>query len=248
MEREQVELYGEGLDRPGTLIRYGHFGRPVLAFPSEAGRAWDYESNGMVEALAPLIDAGRIKLYTVDAFDHLSWSDRRLATEERAQRHALYEKWVLEQVVPTIGADSAGHQGIVTTGCSLGGYHAVNFTLKRADVFPVAISLSGNFDPTSWNGWGEVGEATYFANPSAYVANMYGDHLDWVRAHANVVLVVGQGPFEVSPTKSLPGAQMMAQVLADKNIPHELDVWGHDSAHDWPWWRKQVAHHVQRFC
>jgi esterase/lipase superfamily enzyme len=24
-------------------------------------------------------------------------------------------------------------------------------------------------------------------------------------------------------------------------------VWGHDSAHDWPWWHRQLAHHLPRF-
>lgn len=248
MEREEAQIHGDGLDRPGTVIRYGHYGRPVLAFPSEAGRAWDYENNGMVEALAPLLEAGRIKLYAVDSFDHLSWSHDELPTEERARRHAAYESWVLHNVVPTIAADSPGHQGIVTTGCSLGGYHAVNFALKRADLFPVAISLSGNFDPTTWRGWGETGEATYFNNPTAYVPGMSGEHLEWVRSHVQVLLVVGQGAFEVHPTQSLPGARRLAGLLAERQIPHELDVWGEDSAHDWPWWQPQIAHHLPRFC
>ena len=55
MERAQIELPTEGLGRPGTVIRYGHFGRPVLVFPSEQGRAWDYENNGMVDAVADLV-------------------------------------------------------------------------------------------------------------------------------------------------------------------------------------------------
>ncbi|WP_153393902.1 esterase family protein [Ornithinicoccus halotolerans] len=248
MEREQVEVAGEGLDRPGTVIRYGHYGRPVLAFPSEAGHAGDYESHGMVDALAPLIDAGRVKLYCVDSFDHQSWSDYGLPSEERARRHVAYEQWVVRQVVPLIDGDSPGHPGIITTGCSLGGYHAVNFALKRADLFPVAISLSGNFDPSTWRGWGELGDATYFANPVAYVAGMGGEHLEWLRHHVQVVLVVGQGAFEVHPTGSLPGAHTLARLLAEKQIPHELDVWGHDVAHDWPWWRQQIAHHLPRFC
>ena len=37
MDRVQVELDAPGLDRMGTVIRYGHFGRPVLVFPSERG-------------------------------------------------------------------------------------------------------------------------------------------------------------------------------------------------------------------
>jgi esterase/lipase superfamily enzyme len=247
MEREQAEIGGEGLDRPGTVIRYGHFGRPVIAFPSEAGRAWDYENNGMVDAVSDLIEAGRVKLYAVDSFDHLSWSHYALPTEERAKRHATYENWVINHVVPTIDHDSPGHQGIVTTGCSLGGYHAVNFALKRPDLFSTAISLSGNFDPTTWRGWGEIGQATYFNNPLAYVQNMHGAHLDWVRTSVQILLVVGQGAFEVHPTKSLPGARALARVLQDKGIPHQLDEWGYDAAHDWPWWRKQIAHHLPRF-
>ncbi|GAA1158405.1 esterase family protein [Ornithinicoccus hortensis] len=248
MEREQAEIYGEGLDRPGTVIRYGHYGRPVMAFPSEAGRAWDYENNGMVDAVSDLVEAGRIKIYAVDSFDASSWSNYGLPTEERARRHTAYENWIVNHVVPTIGADSPGHQGIVTTGCSMGAYHAVNFALKRPDLFPVGIGLSGNYDPTSWRSWGEIGQATYFNNPTAYLANAHGDHLAYLRQAVQVLLVVGQGPFEVHPTRSLPGAHQLAEVLRAKGVPHQLDVWGHDSAHDWPWWRKQIAHHLPRFC
>jgi len=39
-----------------------------------------------------------------------------------------------------------------------------------------------------------------------------------------------------------------ARQLAEKGLSYELDVWGHDVSHDWPWWRKQLAHHLPRFC
>ena len=78
MERFQVELDAPGLDRPGTVVRYGHWGRPVVVFPSEQGRAWDYENNGMVGAVADLVEAGRVKLYAVDSYDHVTWSDRSI--------------------------------------------------------------------------------------------------------------------------------------------------------------------------
>ena len=106
MDREQLELDAPGLDRPGTVIRYGHYGRPVIVFPSEQGRAWDYESNGMVGAVSHLINDGRVKLYCVDSFDHASWSDRGLPLEERARRHHAYQSWISEQVAAYVGADS----------------------------------------------------------------------------------------------------------------------------------------------
>jgi esterase/lipase superfamily enzyme len=248
MEREQVELDTPGLDRPGTLIRYGHWGRPVLVFPSEQGRAWDYENNGMVGAVADLIDGGRVKLYCVDSFDHVTWSDNSVPLEERARRHGLYESWITDHVVPAIRSDAPGSGDILTTGCSLGAYHALNFCLKRADLFPQAICQSGNYDPSAWNGWGERGDSTYFNNPVDYLRHTDGDHLDWLRGRVYIVLTVGQGAWETHPTGSLPSAHATAAALRDKGIPHELDLWGHDVAHDWPWWRKQIAHHLPRFC
>src|SRR3954466_12000980 len=121
MERQQLELDAPGLDRPGTVIRYGHFGRPVVVFPSEQGRAWDYESNGMVGAVRHLVDDGRVKLYCVDSFDHASWSDRSLPIEERARRHQAYQSWITDQVAAYVGFDSPGAEAARATGTTTGG-------------------------------------------------------------------------------------------------------------------------------
>lgn len=247
MRREELGI--EPLGPATTLIAYGHYGRPVLVFPSEQGRAWDFENNGMVGAVAGLINAGRVKLYCVDSADAATWSDHSVPLEERARRHGEYERWVLSRVVPRIAEDCGGEiSEVVTTGCSLGAYHAANLALKHADVFPLAMCFSGNYDPSTWNGWGERGEAAYFSNPMDYVAHLGGEHLDWLRARVSLLLVVGQGSWEVDPTQSLPSARAFADRLADKEIPHELDVWGYDVPHDWPSWRAQFAHHLPRFC
>ena len=165
MERHQVELDAPAFGRSGTVIRYGHWGRPVLVFPSEQGRAWDYENNGMVGAVADLVEGGRCKLYCVDSFDDQTWSDSSIPLEERARRHGAYAGWVLDRVVPFIGEDSPGATGAIVTGCSMGAYHALQLALTRADLFPVAICQSGNYDPADWNAWGDRGEAAYFTNP-----------------------------------------------------------------------------------
>ena len=156
----------------------------MLVFPSEQGRAWDFENNGMVDAVADLIEAGRVKLYCVDSADAYTWSNHAVPLEERARRHDGYEAWVVDHVVPWIAGDCGGPAEILTLGCSLGAFHAANFALKRADLFPLALCLSGNYDPTGWNGWGERGDATYFNNPMDYVGQPDGDHLDWLREPA----------------------------------------------------------------
>jgi esterase/lipase superfamily enzyme len=246
MRREQVELGGN--DFRGTVAVYGHFGRPVVVFPSEQGRAWDFENNGMVDAVGHLVETGQVKFYCVDSGDGDSWADYSIPTEERARRHARYEQWIVGHVLPWASSDSGGASEFAALGCSQGAYHAANFALKRADLFPLALCLSGNYEPDTWHCWGELGDATYFNNPMAYVANFSGDHLSWIRDRVSLLLVVGQGAWEEHPTRALPSTRAFADQLRRKGIRHELDVWGHDVPHDWSSWRAQLVHHLPRFC
>ena len=242
-----AELWSDAIGANGTVVAYGHYGRPVLAFPAERGSAWEFEHRSMIGTLDALLAGGRMKLYCVESFDGASWSNASLPLEARAHEHARYESWILEQVVPWIHADCGGPQEIATVGVSLGAYHAVNFALKRADLFPLALGLSGNYDPATWDAWGDRGEAAYFNNPMDYLAHAGGDHLSWLRGRLSVLLVCGQGRWE-DTTGALESSKRLAGLLSEKAIPHELDLWGHDVPHDWPSWRAQLAHHLPRFC
>lgn len=238
MTRRAIEFDG------GTVLAYGHYGRPVLAFPSENGEVHDWESRGMVDAISDLLDGGKVKLYCVPSYDSESWTRDDLTLEERARRHGHYEWWVLTRLVPFIQADAQTTE-LIATGASFGAYHAANFCLKRADLFPVAIGMSGVYDVTVQGG-GERGDAVYFNNPMDYVANLDGDHLGWLSQRANLVLVCGQGQWE-DTTGALESTRRFGSLLAEKGIRHEVDLWGHDVPHDWPSWQRQIAHHLPRF-
>jgi len=196
----------------GTVAVYGHWGRPVLAFPSEGGDAWEFQREGMIGAVGSLIQAGRVKLYCVDAFDGDG-----------------YWSWIVDQVAPYVWDDCGGRMEITTCGCSLGAYHAVDFALRRADLFTLAIGLSGRYDPVV-----------------DYAARFGGDHLDWLRSQLSVLLVCGQGQWE-DTTGALESTRQLGSVLQEKGVRCEVDVWGHDVPHDWPSWRAQLAHHLPRF-
>jgi esterase/lipase superfamily enzyme len=247
VQGQRIELPVPGTDHRLGVIRHGHWGRPVLVFPSEAGRAEDFADHGMVSAVQPLVDEGRVSFFCVDSADGWTWSDRTASIEERARRHASYHAWLEHSVVPWIADQVGPGQELITLGASLGAYHAVHFAFQRADIAPLAIGLSGNYDVGSWHGWGERGDATYFANPSDYVPGLQGDHLAWLRARLSVLLVCGQGAWETHPTGALPSTRRFGELLRGKGIACEVDIWGHDSAHDWPWWQRQLAHHLPRF-
>ena len=107
---------------------------------------------------------------------------------------------------------------IATLGVSLGAFHALNFALRRADLFPLALCLSGNYDPTQ-SGTDGASAATRSTSTIRieYVAHLGGDHLDWLRGRLSVLLVCGQGQWE-DTTGALDSTRRMAALLADKGI------------------------------
>jgi len=231
----------------GHVVAYGHWGRPLLAFPSDRGAATDWEGYGMVDAIGGLLETGRVKVYCVTSYDDASWRDDSLSLEERARRHGVYERWITEDVASWIKHDCGDDVEIALAGCSFGAYHAANFALRRADLFPLALCMSGVYDVSVVGGAWERGNAVYFQNPMDYVAHLYGDHLDWLRSRVSLLLVCGQGQWE-DTTGALDSTRRFAGLLGGQGIRHELDLWGYDVPHDWPSWRAQLAHHLPRFA
>jgi esterase/lipase superfamily enzyme len=223
------------------LLVFGHFGPPLLAFPSAGGRFFDWENNGMIDAAGPWLDAGQVRLFCVDAIDHEVWLNHSAALETRARRYQNYENHMLNEVVPFIGREcDLPEGGIAVTGCSLGAYHAANFALKFPQVFNYALCMSGRYDLEK-----VVGPSTslevYYSNPVAFCANLQGDVLGLVRANTHLALVCGQGAWE---DKCLAETHRLANILAAKGISHERDLWGHDVEHHWYWWKRQFAYYL----
>jgi esterase/lipase superfamily enzyme len=245
VRREEVGLWAPELGWTPRVVAHGSYGRPLLVFPSSEGRAEDAETFGLVDAVRPLLEAGRVKLYCVDSWDGGSWYRRDLPLEDRARLHEAYERWVVEGVVPFIDADCGGRQDMAVAGCSLGAYHAANLALRRADLFPLALCFSGVYD-LSVLGWGERGTSFHLNTPLWSLAAAEGEHLDWLRSRLSLLLVCGQGMWE-DTTGALESTRAFGALCAERGLRVETDLWGHDVPHDWPSWRAQLAHHLPRF-
>jgi esterase/lipase superfamily enzyme len=231
---------------PMNVLAYGHAGPTVIFIGAERASAWDFEQRGLLDAVAWLLDAGRLRLYAVDTYDAASWRNETLGREDRARAHQRFEDFVLADLVPAVHRDCGRLAPITVTGPSLGAFAAVDLCLRRPDVFPVALGMSGVYD-LDRIGWGDRGDTFYFHNPVDYVAGMRGDHLDWVRRSARLVLTVGTGMWEDdSASGALNGTRRFAALLAEQGIPYELDVWGADTPHDWPSWGLMLGKHLPR--
>ena len=66
-------IESESLAAIARVSRWGHYGTPVLLFPSAGGDFEEVERFHLVRALAPLIDAGRIMVFSVDGVAARVW-------------------------------------------------------------------------------------------------------------------------------------------------------------------------------
>jgi esterase/lipase superfamily enzyme len=225
------------------LWAFGHWGAPLLVFPSAAGFAHEWDRQGMVEALAPLIDGGKLKLYCPESNVSQSWTDKVSDPRLRMQHHMAYERFILADLVPAIRHDcNSDTIRIATAGASLGAFYAANFALKHAEIFHYALCLSGRYETTQFIG-GYSDADVYFNNPMAYVPNLEGEHLARVRDNTHVTLVCGQGAWEEGCIEE---TQAFGRILEAKGISHYCDIWGHDVSHDWIWWQRQAWMHLSK--
>jgi len=243
MQEKHELIPSTALGRRMHLWRHGHFGLPVLVFPSASGMAHEWRSHGMIDALADLIDAGKVKLYCSESNVAEAWTRKEHDPLWRIKRHQAFERYVVSELVPFIRADCrTPNIRIAVAGVSLGAFYAANLALKYSTIFNYALCMSGRYDVTWLTGGASNGDI-YFNNPMAYVPNLHGHDLEQIRRNTHLVLVCGQGKWEEG---NIEETHAFADILAAKGISHQRDLWGHDVTHAWEWWRRQAHHHLSR--
>jgi esterase/lipase superfamily enzyme len=228
---------GEGM---GIRV-YGYAGRPLIAFPSQAGRHQDFEAFGMIDAVGHLIEQGRIRIISVGSVDGQSWANDWAPPADRAARHEAYVRYLVDELMPWV-AQHTGWSTAWTVGCSMGGYHAANLLFRRPDLFDGCVAMSGLYQLGHFIGE-YVDDTVYFNSPLLYLPNLDDPwSLDRLR-RASIAIVVGQGAWE---DEMLADTRALDTVLAAKGIPAIVDYWGHDVNHDWSWWRRMLPYELER--
>lgn len=238
MERKYRKQWSRRLGREMELLLFGHAGRPVVVFPTSGGRFYEFEDQGMVDALRDRIDAGEVQLWCVDSLNAESWYNRGLTPRERVLRQVEYEKYVVEEILPEMaGGQPRGAARPVALGCSLGGYQAVNLMLRHPDLIGKAVSLSGAFDLTMFLE-GYYDEECYFNLPLHYLPGLTdGWYLERITRN-EMTLATGWDD------QCLRQNQELDRILVEKGIPHQLHVWDEKKVHDWPVWRRMVREYL----
>jgi esterase/lipase superfamily enzyme len=243
MESRQHQWHSVHLGQEMTLQTHGRSGKPILVFPTSAGRYFDWAHQGMVEAVRIPLEAGQIQLICVDSIDRQSWLHPHAAPDERAARHSQYERYLLDEVLPFVQRHNPFPGLPMTAGCSMGAYHAANLFFRHPERFDGMLGMSGAYK-LNWFFDQPMTDAVYYHVPLSYLANLHDPwYLEQYR-RSRIVFCAGQGAGE---SRHVEDSRRLSEILTAKGIPHWFDLWGWDVSHDWHWWARQLPYFLAHF-
>ncbi|MHC4263169.1 MAG: esterase family protein [Planctomycetota bacterium] len=243
MSRLSTSWHSERVGREVQVVRWGEVGTPVVFFPTAAGDAEECERFLLIDALEPLLSAGRIKLYSVDSVPGQVWlKEGRNATPEASRAQSGFDAFVEHELVPAIRTDCGDPEDleIIATGASIGAYNALAAICRHPDLFSSAICMSGTYELSKFID-GDMDEDWYMASPLHFVPGLTEEHplLDALRKRS-IILAHGTGRWE-DPKESWD----VASTLGAKGIPNRVDEWGDEWDHDWPTWRRMLPQFLE---
>ncbi len=243
MNIEYHRWFSPSLGHEMELKVYGSFGKPLLVFPAQGGRFYEFEDFKMIDAIHSFIDTGKVKVYTVDSLDNQTWANWNAHPADRARRHQDYDRYIVDEVTPFIHNHCGNaEQKFIAAGVSMGAYHAGNFFFRHPDIFDTTIVLSGLFQLHMFVG-DYTDENVYFNSPLYYLPNLSDAWFLDLYRQSKIIVCVGQGSWEDA---MLADAYRLKQILEEKQIPAWIDIWGHDVNHDWPWWRQMLPYFLEK--
>ena len=224
------------------MVRWGSFGTPVLLFPTAGGDAEEVERFHLVGVLAPLIESGRIKVYSIDSIAGRAWISKQHSAEFCSYLQNMFDALVYKEIVPAIRHDCESPDiEIITAGASIGAFNAVATVCRHPDVFRLAIAMSGTYDLSKYLE-GRFIQDFYFSSPLHFLPGLEGPRLEQLRKRL-ILLPSGQGDFE-----DIGESWRMGSVLGAKGVPNRVDPWGTEWRHDWVTWREMLPKYLSEFA
>ena len=234
------------LNREMEFKVYGSAGVPVLALPARGGRFYDWENNGMPDAIAQLLSEGKVQLFCADSIDNEAVLNGEAPVRRRAEMEEKYFVYLTAELAPRILTLNGAEKGIGiwAVGVDLGAVQAVSCRLRRPQLFAGAMGLGGIYDLTRF--WGsENDDLVLRSSPLVYLSETgIANKLVLAKADENsLMLCAGQGAYEGD---ALDDTQTLADLLKDQDLPAHLEIWGSDVSHDWYWWGRMLGLFVPR--
>jgi esterase/lipase superfamily enzyme len=237
MQREYSKWYSPILGKEIEMLSFGYAGTPVLFFPTRTARFYDYENWRIIEALKEKINAGLLQIFCVDSIDVESFYSNKHPAQ-RMERHLQYESYVISEVIPFIRSKNKSTE-LISAGCSLGGYHAVNIAFRYPKIFTKVVGLSARYNLTDYSDKfpdlleGHFDDNVYYNMPSMFIPNLTDENILNNLRRLKVVIAIGKDdPFFSNNIH-------LEQSLRNKQMDPEFHVW-EEEAHRPRYWRHMV--------
>lgn len=242
MKKDVTRWYTHRLEQEVQLVRWGHYGTPVLLFPTAGGDAEEVERFHLIRVLQPLIDAGRIKVYSTDSIAGRTWISGDHSAEFCSRVQNLFDAFIYEEVTPAIRKDCDSEDiEIITSGASIGAFNAVATVCRHPDAYRMAIGMSGTYDLSKYLE-GRMYPDFYFSSPVHYLPGLDGPQLELLRTRF-ILLPTGEGDYE-----DIGESWRLAKILGAKGVPNRVDPWGTEWHHDWVTWREMLPKYLAEFA
>lgn len=238
MHRAYHNWFSPHLGRDMELLVFGHAGARVLVFPTRRGRFFEYETIGLVNALADRLENGWLQLICVDSVDAESIYNRGVHPYDRVRRHNQYEQYILNEVLPFSRSENP-QPFMIAHGCSLGAFHALNIAFRHPQWFGKVVALSGRYDLATpvaeFRGLFDdhYDNDVYYHTPNHFLPNLTDENVLADLRRMEITLAIGnEDPF-------LDSNLLLSNALNSKQVSHELHIWN-GRAHQADDWRKMV--------
>lgn len=242
MEKEITRWFSPQIERDVQLVRWGHFGTPVMLFPTAGGDAEEIERFHLIRALEPLLDSGRIKVYSTDSVAGKAWISGEHSGEYCSKLQNRFDSFIYSEVTPAIRNDCQSEKvEIIAAGASIGAFNAVATVCRHPDAYKLAIAMSGTFDLSKYLE-GRSNQDFYFSSPLHYLPRLEGADLELLQSRL-ILLPSGEGDYE-----DIGESWRLASVLGAKRVPNRVDSWGKDYHHNWVTWREMLPKYLNEYA
>lgn len=231
---EHTDYYSHILGMSLKVEVTGHYGYPILMFPTSRGSYTQNHDFKLNESIDFLVSSGKVKLYNIETLDSESLYDKTLSPQDRIYIYDLWVQFMSLEFIPFI---QKSHQTarVALAGASFGGYHVANLAFRRPDLVSHLFCLSGAFTIRNFMD-GYNSNLVYFNCPREFVPNDEA----WKYRHMHIVLSTSDQDICLEQTRE------MSAILSKKQIDHWYDEqkW---ISHDWPLWRMVFPTFVGKF-
>ncbi len=238
MNREYHKWFSPNLQRDMELMIYGHSGARVLLFPTRTARFYDYENWRIIQSIQHFIENGWLQVYALDSIDQESFYCFWAHPYGRINRHIQYENYVINEVLPLTRQKNL-NMCLMSVGCSMGAFHAMNIALRHPHLFGKVVALSGRYDLTQHYGMfedllsGYYDQNVYYNQPIHYMPNMQeSDQLNKIRK-LDITFTIGKEDVFLENNKAF------SNILWNKGVWHAFHEWD-GLAHSARYWRQML--------